>query len=136
MPNDFSLAMRLVIVVMLGYVFAAGDAIAAQQHCPNSTAVNHHTVCGKGCDPSADKRRLENLAKIILKNKAPVCLLALVDPVDRGYSKKLAIKRVLWVRDNLIEYGVGSNRIAVELRPLESEADKGALQSIDIILGQ
>ncbi|PKU26051.1 hypothetical protein [Telmatospirillum siberiense] len=122
---------------VFGFALLPFAALAAdqQQHCPVPSAVNDHVVCRKGCDPNADKQYLEKLAKDIQKAKAPVCLLALVDPRDRGYSKKLAIKRVLWVRDTLVENGVLLNTIAVELRPLQADAQKAGLQSVDVILG-
>jgi len=111
-------------------------AMADQRHCPTSTRRNSHVVCGNGCDQDADKARLEILARSIVTTKSSVCLLALVDPQDPGYSRKLAIKRVLWVRDTLVEQGVLSDSIAVELRPLLSGADKEVLRHIDIIFGR
>lgn len=128
---------RSIFLLALGFALLPFVALAAerQQHCPLPTAVNDHVVCRKGCDPDADKQLLEHLAKDIQKAKAPVCLLAMVDPTDHGYSKKLAIKRVLWVRDTLVENGVLLNTIAVELRPLQTEFQKPGLQSVDVILG-
>jgi hypothetical protein len=123
------------LALALGLAFSV-QARADQQHCPPSSPGNSQVVCGNGCDPNADKARLESLAVSIKKTKAPVCLLAMVDPQDRGYSKKLAIKRALWVRDTLIEHGVLSNSIAVELRPLPPDGDKMSLRHIDVILGQ
>jgi hypothetical protein len=131
-PNTFSAA-----ALVLGLALVPSGASAEEQrHCPVSTPENSHIVCGTGCDPDADKARLENLSKDIQKTKSAVCLLALVDSKDHGYSKKLAIKRVLWVRDTLIEHGVRSDTIAVEFRPLQPDADKAALHRVDIILGR
>ncbi len=133
---DFPLKTLTAVVPLLGLIFLPSGALAEPQHCPVATPQNSHIVCGKGCDPSDDKARLENLAKDIQRAKSAVCLLALVDPRDRGYSKKLAIRRVLWVRDTLIEHGVRPNSIAVELRLLEPDADKAALHRVDVILGR
>jgi hypothetical protein len=110
-------------------------AVADQRHCPSSSVRNSHVVCGNGCDQSADKARVEFLATHIIRVKAPVCLVAMVDP-ERGYSKKLAIRRVLWVRDALVERGVLSDSIAVELRPLIPGSDKTSLQQVEIIFDQ
>lgn len=122
--------------LILGLVLLPSVASADPQHCPMARGDNSHVVCGKGCDPEADKTRLETLAKDIQKAGAPVCLLAMVDPKDRGYSRKLAIKRVLWVRDTLIEGGVHADSIAVELRLLDPDADKGLLHRVNVILGR
>lgn len=134
---DFPPKTLSAVALMFGLSLMPSGASAEEpRHCPASTPQSSHVVCGKGCDPEADKARLESLAKDIQKAKSAVCLLALVDPQDHGYSKKLAIKRVLWVRETLIEHGVRSDTIAVEFRLLQPDADKAALHRVDVILGR
>lgn len=107
-----------------------------EKHCPTPIPPNDHVVCRKGCDPTGDKQILENLARELQQSKDPVCLLAMVDPTDHGYSKKLAIRRVLWVRDTLMENGVMPGVIAVELRPRSPDAARTDLQSVEVIVGR
>ncbi|MDR3435583.1 hypothetical protein [Telmatospirillum sp.] len=131
---------RLSPVLLTAAALFAFSPLPAQaqdeQHCPPLTPTNSRVVCGKGCDPSADRARLGAAAKDIVAGKQTVCLLAMIDPADRGYSKKLAIRRVLWVRESLVEQGVGANSIAVELRPLGPSDDKASLQAVTVILGR
>ncbi|HIJ61372.1 MAG TPA: hypothetical protein HPQ04_01635 [Rhodospirillaceae bacterium] len=115
---------------------ALSAAEEESHHCPAATPQNTHTFFGPGAKPEDEKRRLDTLAGVVIKQKTPVCILALTNPKDLNHSKKLAIRRVLWARDNLGAAGVPPNQLSAELRPAEDDADKAAMQSISLILGR
>lgn len=120
---------------LLGLV---GPAWAAEEnrHCPDATPQNSFVFMTQGSSPENEKRRLDTLAAAILKQKSPVCILALTNPADLNHSKKLAIKRVLWARDNLLAAGVPPNQLSAELRPAEPDQDKSGMQEVKVIVGR
>ena len=113
---------------------AAGSS-GGQRHCPASTPENTLVFFAPGRKADDDKAQLDGLAESLRKEQRPVCILAFVDPKEAGYSKKLAIRRILWVRDNLIAKGVSPTVIAAELRPAEVDQTKESLRLVDVILG-
>ena len=79
---------------------------------------------------STDRTKLEDLGTQI-KDKPYVCILAFFDGVDApAHSKKLAIRRAMWVRDILAGKGVPLGVLAYELRPTPNEAEKGLVEII------
>jgi hypothetical protein len=122
-----------------GFVLGFAQPVQAgkdEPHCPAATPRNSRTFCDKGCDMDADKVRLEMLAEDIAKGKSSVCLLGRIDPRDPKYSRKLAIKRILWVRDMLVAKGVKTESIAIELRPSPVEIKRINWERVDIIFGR
>jgi len=105
------------------------------RHCPAASPQNTFIFFGPGAKPENEKRRLDSLAGAIVKQQSPVCILAYTNPNDAAHSKKLAIRRVLWARENLGSAGVPQAQMSYELRPLEDDADKAVLQSVSLILG-
>ena len=116
----------------------AGAAVAAapeEPHCPAATADNSSRFYSKDADSSSDRRRLTALAQTVVQSRSQVCLLALMDPTGSGYSKKLAIDRVGWMRRNLTKEGVPINAIGYELRPAQ-KTDDPDIPSVLIIVGR
>ena len=107
-----------------------------ERHCPAATPRNSRTFCDTGCIMDYDKVRLEVLADGIAKGRSSVCLLGRIDPRDPQYSKKLAIKRVMWVRDVLIAKGVKAEAIAIELRASPVEIKRINWERVDVIFGR
>ncbi len=105
-------------------------------HCPSATPTNSFFFFGLKDRPEDDKAHLATLAESLVKNPQAVCILALVDPQDGGHSKKLAIRRLIWVKDGLLAKGVSPTLIAAELRPAPAEPDKTALRLVTVILGR
>ncbi|HLN25748.1 MAG TPA: hypothetical protein VK558_17390 [Patescibacteria group bacterium] len=132
---DFSVRTVFWTVVAVIGLLHAGAAHAQQgQHCPNNPK-GTATFFEKG-KADEDKDRIAALGAAI-KDQQPLCILAFTDPSDTaGYSRKLAVRRVLWVRDNLVKSGVPLGSIAVEFRPGSPDQDKDALRLVQVIQGR
>ncbi len=130
-------ALFLATGLLLGIACPAAAATPPdeKQHCPASTPGNTIIFFAPGRNSNDDKAQLDSLAGTLLKQQQPVCILAFVDPKEVGYSKKLAIRRILWVRDGLIAKGVPSTLIAAELRPAAPDQAKDSLRLVNVILG-
>lgn len=125
--------------VLCAVFLALGLTPAAQaqqgQRCPDNPKSSTTFFDGKASSDD-DKNRLIALAGSV-RDQSPVCILALTDPADeKGYSKKLALRRALWVRDILLKNGVPAGTIAVELRPGAADQDKDALRQVQVIRGR
>ena len=105
------------------------------RHCPAANPQNTFIFFAPGAKPENEKHRLDAVAEGIVTQKSPVCILAYTNPKDAAHSKKLAIRRVLWARENLGSAGVPQAQMSYELRPAEEDADKSVLQSVTLILG-
>lgn len=116
------------LIVMAGL---AGPAWAQDSHCPENPAGTFRFF--EAQNPDQDKARLAQLADTA-KSHQLVCLLAWVDGGDPAYSKKLAIRRAVWVRDTLVAHGVPREVIAVEFRPTERGASEAQARRVDVIL--
>lgn len=114
---------------------ACRPALAAPdqgKHCPASTPANTFNFFVPGARTEDDKARLDTLAEAIARQQNPVCILAF----GEGYSKKLAIRRILWIKDNLIAKGVSGGLIAAELRSAQPDQDKDSLRRVSVIVGR
>lgn len=109
----------------------AGPAVAQDSRCPDNPAATFRFF--EVQNPDQDKARLARLADDA-KSHQLVCLLAWVDGGDPAYSKKLAIRRAVWVRDTLVAHGVPREIIAVEFRPTERGASEAQARRVDVIL--
>lgn len=116
---------RLALCAVLLITLADARAASAEDepHCPTATAANSTRFFSKDADSSADKKRAADLAKAVVTNGNKVCLLALMDPTSAGYSKKLALGRINWMRGNLMKDGVPVNAIGYEMRPADAADD-------------
>lgn len=124
------------VVLAATLVGLAQSAVAQERHCPPATSANSHIFFGVKSDPTADKDRLVDLAQDLARDAPPVCILALIDPVDTAHSKKLALRRVLWVRQNLISNGVPAGVIAEEFRMGPPSQEKDGLRAVSVIIGR
>ena len=127
--------LRLAPALVIGLLPFAGHADDAG-HCPAETAANSFPVSDSGAKIEAEKKKIGGLASGIAAARSPVCILALVDTKNPAYSKKLAIRRIIWVKKTLMEDGVGPELIAAELRPAPEGTDEETLQAVKIILGK
>lgn len=84
--------------------------------------------------PSKDRADLLALSAEIAKNGGSACILALVDPTDLAYSRKLAIRRAIWVRDLLESQGVKRSEISYELRIVPMDVRFADLPKLSIVL--
>jgi len=116
---------RLALCAMLLLIVADIQPASAEDepHCPSATDANSARFFSKDADSSADKKRAADLAQAIVKDGGKVCLLALMDPTGAGYSKKLALGRINWMRGNLMKNGVPVNAIGYEMRPADTVDD-------------
>ena len=133
----FALSSRTLLCAALLALGLTQAAHAQQgQRCPANTKMTE-TFFDGSASSDQDKDRLVSLAGSV-KDQTPVCILALTDPADdsRGYSKKLALRRALWVRDTLLKNGVPAGAIAVELRPGSPDQPKDTLKQVQVILGR
>jgi hypothetical protein len=106
------------------------------QHCPAAEAKNTHVFMSGGSSDREDKARLEALAGSVAKSGRPICVLAFVDPEQPNYSKMIAFRRATWARDTLIGKGVPKETIAMELRLLAADQDRGLLRQVSVLVGQ
>ena len=121
-------------------LFGAATGAAAQDdqrpYCPPATPQNSSVLFAPHNRPEDEKAHLATLATSLAKTPRPVCILAFVDSHDAGYSKKLAIKRLIWVKDGLLANGVPPNLIAAELRLAEPDQDKASIRLVTVVLGR
>lgn len=101
---------------------------AEEKHCPDNPAGTFRFFDAN--NPDQDRRRMADVAEVA-KTHRLVCLLAWVGGEDLGYSKKLAIRRAIWLRDQLVAHGVPRDVIAVEFRPTSEGAED---KHVDVIL--
>jgi hypothetical protein len=115
--------------------FASAMPALAQndRHCPNLPAATTAFFVGDAT-MDQEKDRLQNLAGVA-KTKDSVCILALVDPAEAAYSRKLAVRRAKWVLDTLTGQGVPRQIIAIEFRPADGGLPKDAARQVDVIVG-
>jgi len=100
-------------------------------HCPDNPP-GTFKFFEKSGQTEQDKQRLETLAPIAKQQKS-VCILSLTDPAQLQ-SRRIAIRRVIWVRDLLVKNGVPPTVIAVELRP--QAADPDTMRQVQVIFGK
>ncbi|HVI51912.1 MAG TPA: hypothetical protein VM661_11925 [Candidatus Sulfotelmatobacter sp.] len=131
------LAILVVVLMNLTPSAMAQDAepkspdTMAVRHCPDNPAGTFKFFEKPG-QTEQDKSRLETLAPIA-KQQRQVCLLSLTDP-SQLQSRRIAVRRVIWVRDILLKNGVPPNLIAVELRP--QAADPDTMRQVQVIFGK
>jgi hypothetical protein len=121
-------------VAVVGLLHAGAAHAQQGQHCPNNPK-GTSTFFEKG-KAEEDKDRIAALGAAI-KDRQPLCILAFTDPTEAvAYSRKLAVRRVLWVRDNLVKNGVPQGSIAIEFRPGSPDQSKDALRQVQVIQGR
>lgn len=127
--------LAILIVVLMNFapsaMAQAPEAAQASHHCPDNPA-GTFKFFEKSGQTEQDKTRLENLAPIASQQHL-VCLLSLIDPTQLQ-SRRIAVRRLVWVRDILIKNGVPANIIAAELRP--QAADPDTMRQVQVIFGQ
>lgn len=138
MPRLGPFVILAVLIVLLASPVSSvlaqegGDAAAPQdRHCPDNPSATF-TFLEKPSQIEQDRKRLKSLADVA-RHQRLVCILSLVDPVQLQ-QRHIAIRRVKWVMEQLIDNGVPRNIIAIELRP--QDADPDAMRLVQVIFGK
>jgi len=108
-----------------------GQAQPSGRHCPDNPAGTFRFFERSG-ETEQDKAKLETLSPLA-KQQRSVCLLSLVDPTQLQ-SRRIAVRRLKWVMDNLVKNGVPRNIISYELRP--QAADPDTMRQVQVIFGK
>lgn len=135
MMRNASLAILFFLALpVFGVEAWAQDGVLQERACPN-TPENTRAFFAQN-SAAKDRTDLLALSAEIAKNGSSVCILALVDPTDINYSRKLAIRRAIWARDLLESKGVKRSDISYELRIVPMDVKFADLPKLSIVTDQ
>ena len=129
----------LAILFLLAFSFSgveawAQDGVLQEKPCQNKPDNTRPFFAQNS--PAKDRADLLALSAEIAKNGGSACILALVDPTDMNYSRKLAIRRAIWARDLMESQGVKRSGISYELRVVPMDVKFADLPKLSIVMDQ